>query len=148
MQLNHYVWLDNVHLSGMFMTRVGDELLQLGPEQYAYIHTPTGERFNLSLNDFGMEDMVKRGYLKLVETIGEPVQRFEDIVPLVIHADALDSAPNLTAPVKDVEPAEPEEVDPEVEAIFGEAVPAATEAEEAEVVAKTVKKVTRAKKGK
>jgi hypothetical protein len=131
----------------MFMTRVGDELLQLGPEQYAYIHTPTGERFNLSLNDFGMEDMVKRGYLKLVETIGEPVMRFEDIKPLVIHADALDSAPNLTVPVKDVEPAEVEETDPEIESIFTEAA-AVSEDEEAAVVAQTVKKVTRSKKAK
>ena len=163
MQLKHYVWAFDVNVNGLFVTKSGDRMDQVGPDEYVYRHPSAGD-ISLTFSDLAIADFLRRNYITLDHTSGEPVK--DEFKPIIRNEAGVEKVLNLEARIVEdtptnevspgvastieIEPAKAEESNPLAEALLSDPSMAEEDAEEA-VIGQTVKTVKRgrpAKKGK
>lgn len=96
MELYTYEWTYPVDIGALSVTaRPGDTLEQIGPDQYKLFLSQGGRKLSLNWPDSMCTKLVAKGYLKVTGTKGKNEGgRFEDNLPVVVHADQLDDTGN------------------------------------------------------
>lgn len=168
MQLHHYRWTYDVNIFNLFVSQVGDTMEQVGPDQYLYHHTATGDTCTLSFSDLAIADFLRRDYIVLEKTVGKSSdQEFksiirneagvEDVLKLEASSNQIETPiqtamgvdPIVVAPASlEVEPAEPEPTNPLAEALMADEHGESSEESVIEQTIKTVKRGRPSKKGK
>lgn len=96
MELYTYEWTYPVDIGALSVTtQPGDTLEQIGPDQYKLFLKNGSRKLSLNWPDNMCNKLMAKGYLKIISIKGKNEGgRFEDNLPVVVHADQLDSQEN------------------------------------------------------